>query len=187
MSEDAAAVSAQIIAAASRLFLQSGYEGVSTEAIARSIGRSKKTLYKHFPTKQAMLHAVLLDADATFKSEFDAVMAEVGRDRLECLCSALIALARRLAGLKRSLLRGLHAAEPVLGHQCWVERRQAIGKLLRPVLAQATADGLLRNDIDGDAIVAVYVAAIEGLTAGDETEDRFPALVTLLVDGLRRR
>lgn len=187
MGEDPAAVSAQIVAAASRLFLSAGYEGVSTEEIARSIGRSKKTLYKHFPTKQALLDAVLVGADAELTADIAALMAQAGADPLGGLRAALLAIAGRLAGLKRSLLRGLAAAEPALGHRCWVERRRAVGRMLGPILVQASADGLLRGDLDAERFAAVYVAAIEGLAAADDADAGFPVLVTLLVDGLRRR
>lgn len=186
MNEDAAVVCDQIVAAASQLFLRSGYEDVSTEEIARSVGRSKKTLYKHFATKQDLLHAVLARVDGTLQSELDALVAAAGGDRLAALRAALLAVARRLVELQRGLLTGLHSSEPALGSRCWHERRLAVGRLLQPILAAATADGLLRQDVDADGLMAVFVGAVEGLARAADAEDRLPVLVSLLVDGLRR-
>ena len=50
---------AQIRAAAQQLFLEGGYAGTSTDAIARAAGVSKETLYRHYPSKDELLTDVL--------------------------------------------------------------------------------------------------------------------------------
>jgi AcrR family transcriptional regulator len=48
-----------IVDAASRLFLAPGPGRVSMDDLARELGMSKKTLYRHFPDKHGMLTVVL--------------------------------------------------------------------------------------------------------------------------------
>jgi AcrR family transcriptional regulator len=48
-----------IVAAASRLFFASGFVRVSMDDLARELGMSKKTIYRHFPDKRGLLTAVL--------------------------------------------------------------------------------------------------------------------------------
>jgi AcrR family transcriptional regulator len=48
-----------IVDAARRLFLAPGFAGVSMDDLARELGMSKKTIYRHFPDKRSLLTAVL--------------------------------------------------------------------------------------------------------------------------------
>lgn len=48
-----------IIDAASRLFLRPGPGRVSMDDLARELGMSKKTIYRHFPDKDSLMRAVL--------------------------------------------------------------------------------------------------------------------------------
>lgn len=50
-----------ILAAAARLFCESGYGGVSTHAVARAAGISQAAMYHYFPGKHAILLRLLLD------------------------------------------------------------------------------------------------------------------------------
>lgn len=49
----------QIRTAAQGLFLEHGFGGASTDAIAKGAGVSKETLYKYFPSKEELLADVL--------------------------------------------------------------------------------------------------------------------------------
>ncbi|MBI4940817.1 MAG: TetR/AcrR family transcriptional regulator [Actinobacteria bacterium] len=56
------AARARILVEASRLFAARGFHGTSTRDIAAAVGIRQPTLYSHFPSKHAIL-AALLDAD----------------------------------------------------------------------------------------------------------------------------
>ncbi|MEV0706946.1 TetR/AcrR family transcriptional regulator [Nocardia aurea] len=51
-----------IIEAASRLFLESGYDGTPLSRIAEAAGVSKATLFKQFPTKAALFEAIVTES-----------------------------------------------------------------------------------------------------------------------------
>jgi AcrR family transcriptional regulator len=48
-----------IVEAAGRLFFAPGFAPVSMDELARELGMSKKTIYRHFPDKRSLLAAVL--------------------------------------------------------------------------------------------------------------------------------
>jgi AcrR family transcriptional regulator len=48
-----------IVEAAGRLFFAPGFARVSMDDLARRLGMSKKTIYRHFPDKRTLLTAVL--------------------------------------------------------------------------------------------------------------------------------
>lgn len=62
-----------IIVAAKDLFFKRGYAGVSMNDIVALVGGSKETLYGHFPSKQALLFAVVQDIESGHTLEFGGV------------------------------------------------------------------------------------------------------------------
>lgn len=49
-----------LLAAAGHVIDEQGYEGLSTTAIAQRAGASTATVYRHFPDKKAVLHALVI-------------------------------------------------------------------------------------------------------------------------------
>ncbi|MEY9213159.1 TetR family transcriptional regulator [Thermobifida halotolerans] len=52
---------AAILRAAAELFAARGFRGVSIEELGRAVGTSGPALYRHFPGKEALLAAILVD------------------------------------------------------------------------------------------------------------------------------
>lgn len=188
------AVVTQIVEAAYRHFLSRGYSRVSTAEIARSIGRSKKTLYKHFATKRALLHAVLCRLDAESGREISGLLAGRDGDRVTRLRRILTATAVHLATTHQVFFADLRASDPELADQARRERRQSLMQILHPLLAEAVDGGSVRADLPVEQMLATFFSCVEGLALPGEAaqsllppDQRFAALVDLLVDGMRRR
>lgn len=58
-AKQVAAIEQAILATASRMFLEAGYDAVAMEAIASVTGVSKGTLYARYPSKEALFAAVI--------------------------------------------------------------------------------------------------------------------------------
>src|SRR3989442_15169406 len=54
----------RLIAAATRLFAENGYEGTSIEAVLQEADVSRGALYHHFANKEALFEAVLEGGEA---------------------------------------------------------------------------------------------------------------------------
>jgi AcrR family transcriptional regulator len=65
-----------IVEAASRLFLAPGAGRVSMDDLARELGMSKKTIYRHFPDKHSLLTVVLDRQFAVIERAVAAAAAE---------------------------------------------------------------------------------------------------------------
>ncbi|MNL03412.1 putative HTH-type transcriptional regulator YxaF [compost metagenome] len=77
----------QLMATAYRLFNRHGFHATGIDRIWAEAGSTKRTLYRHFPTKDALIEAVLMARDAEFFALLDARMDGVsGREaRLRAL------------------------------------------------------------------------------------------------------
>lgn len=74
-----------LINVACDLFSEHGFHGTGIDRILAVAGVSKKTLYKHFRSKEELILAVLRQHDSTFRNQFMRAVEETGptpRDRL---------------------------------------------------------------------------------------------------------
>src|SRR5690606_4590478 len=75
---------AALLTAAARLFAQRGFERVSLEELGAAVGVSAPAIYRHFPGKQAVLAAILVDASEGLLDGGRAVVSS-GADPLAVL------------------------------------------------------------------------------------------------------
>lgn len=167
----------QIRTAAQRLFLEHGFGGATTDAIAEGAGVSKETLYRYFPSKEELLADVLRHLIAGISRDGSAVGAGgafIGdRDDLR---GALLDLARRfIDDLMRpeylALMRVIINETP---------RLPRLGDLFRSTVPENALGGvssLLRTAQEKNLIRVTEPEAAGRLFVG-------PLLTYVLLDGL---
>ncbi|WP_017605915.1 SACE_7040 family transcriptional regulator [Nocardiopsis alkaliphila] len=78
----------ELLAAAARLFAAHGYRGVTIDDLGRAVGTTGPALYRHFPGKEALLGAVLVDISERLAERGRALVAD--SDTSEGALSALL-------------------------------------------------------------------------------------------------
>src|ERR1700729_647044 len=68
----------RILAGARRHFFTHGFRSVTMDDLAAELAMSKKTFYAHFPSKMALLQAVMCDKMNTVEADLERVTAETG-------------------------------------------------------------------------------------------------------------
>jgi AcrR family transcriptional regulator len=76
---DADKTRAAILSASTQLFAEKGFIGASISDIAEIVGVSKSSIYHYFPSKEAILHA-LIDS---FAKEVDGLIQAAGKFKLD--------------------------------------------------------------------------------------------------------
>ena len=66
---------ARIFAAARQLFDQGGMEAVSMRRIAEKVGITPMAIYKHYPDKDALLNALMLNGFAVWEARVEGIKA----------------------------------------------------------------------------------------------------------------
>lgn len=66
----------RILWTATPLFVSQGFTGTTSDEIARACGISKKTLYKYFPTKEALLRYGIDVLFGMIKADNDVILAQ---------------------------------------------------------------------------------------------------------------
>src|SRR5687767_8527735 len=104
----------RIIAGARRHFMAQGFRGVTMDDLAGELGMSKKTLYSHFPSKLALVEAVMLDKFAEVEAEFASLDPKETSDFSSFLRAMLASMQRQTAEIQPPFLRDIRTEAPEL-------------------------------------------------------------------------
>lgn len=154
-------------------------EAVSLETIARDAGVGIGTLYRHFPTREALVEAVyaaeLDDVTSSASSLLDEFTPE----------DALLAWMERYAEFvttKRTMIASLRTGWTP-NQLTTTNTRARINECIGTILAAGARSGTLRGDVDPDDVTAMVLGACLASASSPEQTSR---LFSLVIDGLRR-
>jgi AcrR family transcriptional regulator len=177
----------QVVAVATRLFTERGYDGTSIEAVLQAAGISRGALYHHFPGKDALFAAVL---DAVYERTFQQIAATTRTvtDPVAGLRAACLAWIR-LTGDPDVARILLIDAPTVLGWQRWreMDEQRALGGI-KQALAAAAPDTLARDHVDvfAHALLASMNEIAMMIARADEHAIPMDNLVNAVDELLRR-
>ncbi|MFF7738442.1 TetR family transcriptional regulator [Streptomyces sp. NPDC007984] len=180
MRADARRNHERLLTVAAEAFAEHG-EGASLDDIAKRAGVGSGTLYRHFPTRQALLEAAYLE-----RVEAIAARAGVLAEELppgEALREWLFELGAglmRMRGLKALLGPAVTGSGTAVATACGDSVKGAAGRLVRA----AQEEGTLRADVEpGDVLRLAHgmATASEPADGGDRLLRRYLAL---LMEGL---
>ena len=139
LRKDAARNREKLLAAAVELFAERGTEG-SLEEVAKRAGVGIGTLYRHFPTRDALVEAAYRNEVAQLRAAADELLAEQPAD------AALEAWMRRFVeygSAKRGMRDALHSIAGG-GSDLFAETRGQVTEAVAVLLAAGAEAGTLR-------------------------------------------
>jgi AcrR family transcriptional regulator len=181
MRADARRNHERLLRAAAEAFAEHG-ENASLDDIAKRAGVGSGTLYRHFPTRQALLEAAYVDRIEAIAARADVLAAELppGEALVEWL-NELSAGMIQVRGLKALLGSAVTDGSPAVVTACGDCLKGAAGRLV----TAAQGQGALRKDVEPIDILRLAhgVATASELADGEGTYIR--RYLALLTEGLR--
>lgn len=174
-----------IIDAALALLTEEGFDRLSMDAVAARAGVGKATIYRRWPSKEALV----IDAVARRSDPLpDLFSGATIREQLVELLDRIVAKSRTGVGQLLPCMVGASVANPDLARhyreQIMTPRRARVAELLRAAMAR----GELRPDLDVELAIDQVVGPLlyRVVLAGDRTVDRAECdrIVGLALDGL---
>ncbi|MFE7441865.1 TetR/AcrR family transcriptional regulator [Streptomyces chartreusis] len=167
---------ARILAAAREQFAENG--NTSMNQIAQRAGVGAGTLYRNFPTREALILAIYQDEVEHLVGTAPGLLAEMPPlEALRDWTTSLVEAMRRKHGLGDALSSGAHQA---ITEQSYGPVIAAISRLLDA----GKQDGSIREDADPGDFLQLTGALWR---AASGPEDRSPRMLALILDGLRAR
>lgn len=175
---------------AARLFVASGYHGVSMREVAEAVGVTKPALYHHFADKEALFLALLEGALTTLARIVEHARNEQGiHAQLQLLVRDLLETApEQRVGLQlASELRHVSAQSRAAFEGEY--RRVWMGGLTE-LMATAVERGELRGDLPPSAHTRAFLALTYPLVSGPASahpQEMAQALLSIYLDGATSR
>jgi AcrR family transcriptional regulator len=168
--EGESAVRARILGAARPHLFEFGYSAWTMDDLAAELGMSKKTLYRHFRAKDALVEEILQE----FAGGVRACAEELFSDRRLTFPVKMLqfgeAMMQRLAQLSPHALRDLQRSAPHIYRHLEELRSRNIPLIFGQILREGQAAGMVRKDVDPAFAVAYWRPAVQSLLHPDTLE-----------------
>jgi AcrR family transcriptional regulator len=171
----------RIIAATRAAFQERGLD-VGVDEIARRAGVGMGTLYRHFPTKDALIDAIVdaRFAELTAAAEH-ALLAEDAWEGFAAFLAAAVDLQRSDRGFKDAL-----AAARGRDEKRVKAARRKLHAAIERLVARGRDEGVLRDDVEAeDVTVLLWATARVVERTADIAPDQVHRFLAMHLDGLR--
>jgi AcrR family transcriptional regulator len=171
----------RLLEVAVRAFSREGPD-VTLDAIAKKAGVGIGTLYRHFPTREALIDAAYRNELARLCDSVDDLLHDIPPDKaLRAWMDRFVDYMTTKRGMGDAL-RALIAS----GGDPFSESRDRLTVAVTILLQAAAAAGTLRPDVEPDDVL-VSLSGLSLATADPDRRDQAGRLLDLLMDGLRPR
>lgn len=138
---------------------------ITTTDIARRVGLTQGALFRHFPTKKAILQSAMNWVSSRLMARVDRELAQATSPTaaLEAVFLAHIDLVARHPGLPRVLFSELQRAEPTPARQAARTLLRDYGAKLEQIIALGKVAGEIGHDTEATAAAVMFIGAIQGL------------------------
>lgn len=188
-SVDHAAVR-RVIAVARRQFLTHGFRSVSMDDLAAELGMSKKTLYVAFPSKDALIEAVLKDKFREVEKDLERVARDQVADVEVALHQLLDCVQRHTTEIQPAFVRDLGRESPELFQFIEQRRRELIRRHFGGLFEDGKKTGVIRTDIPTHLIIEILLGAVQGIMnppklmeLGLTVEHGYSSVIRLILEG----
>src|SRR5712671_4248966 len=153
----------RIVEAARAHFFSHGFRSVSMDDLAEELGISKKTLYAHFPSKIALLEAVLADKFAGVEAKLEEITRAYPHDFSAALHELLANTQRELDEIKPPFVRDMRQKAPQVFKI--VERRRAelIQRFFGKLFVEGQRTGMVRRDVPAKLIIEILLTIVQAI------------------------
>jgi AcrR family transcriptional regulator len=180
MRADAVKNRARILAAAEEIFAAEGVS-VPIDTVAERAGLGVGTLYRHFPTKEALFEAIVV---ARLEQLLETARTQCDASDPGAALFAFLSEFSGHASAKRDLFEALSSAGIDIKSQCF-EMMDEMKRTIDMLRQRAVAAGAIRADVSTDEMVGLVIGACQvGGHAGAD-DDSIQRMVKIVCDGLR--
>jgi AcrR family transcriptional regulator len=143
-------------------FYESGFSKVTLDEIAGELGMSKKTLYKFFPSKEALLRTIAHSTMASTRSEMEKIAASE-KPFAEKIADVMMLVNRTVGRISRSFVVDIQRFAPDLWREIDKFRSEFIIQRLADMILKARGEGILRSDVNEIVLVHMLIHSIQSI------------------------
>ncbi|MBX3301447.1 MAG: TetR/AcrR family transcriptional regulator [Nitrospira sp.] len=151
----------RVIRAARKQFFTHGFRTVRMDDIAAELGMSKKTLYAHFPSKTALVQAIMQEKFSEVEADLTRLKSTNEQNVETALRNLLDCVQRHTAEIQPPFVRDIGRELPELFQVIEKRRRNLIRHHFGELFEQGQKTRLIRNDIPVYLIIEILLGAVQ--------------------------
>ncbi len=152
----------RILDAAEELFRNEGFQRSSMDDLAKQLGMSKKTIYKHFRSKDELTKEII-QRTMNYLSLHVREILHADRPSVEKLAMLFTFFGSQYSRFSTILKTDLLKFRPELWREVEAFRRYMARTEILPMLHQAKNEGVLRPDVNPNLLFMMVLSSIEGI------------------------
>ncbi|OQW52110.1 MAG: hypothetical protein A4C66_01175, partial [Nitrospira sp. HN-bin3] len=167
---------------------------VSMDDLAAELGMSKKTLYVAFPSKTALIEAVLKDKFREVERDLEQVAKGQAADVEVALHQLLDCIQRHTAEIQPAFVRDIGRETPELFQLVEQKRRELIRHYFGGLFEDGKQTGMIRTDISTHLIIEILLGAVQSIMnptklveLGLTVERGYSSIIRLILEGALQR
>ena len=172
----------KLIVAAREVFRERGADG-SLDEIAKRAGVGPGTLYRHFPTREALIDAMMKDwaerIDADSQSVVDSDLP--AREALEAWFSRFLENVGIYQGAAAKLMKAMDDESSPIYAKC-----QVLAAANEKVIAKVRDDGALRDDVDAREVMRMVSGVSTVVDQAGLSSEQAKPMLRIVLDGILR-
>ena len=167
-----------IVDATNNLLAKKGFEMMTMDEVAAEVGIAKASLYRHFPSKEALAAAAmirLLENTLAFVRGLSSEQAAF--DQLRSILQWALEI-RMKGGLPTLPTENTSLRETLLNNTRYINRLMDLNELMGQLIERAKSDGTIRKDLPTEVVLFTIYArscdpTLDYLRMGDQySEDQ---------------
>ncbi|MEN0060627.1 MAG: TetR/AcrR family transcriptional regulator [Myxococcota bacterium] len=155
----------RILEAAQGLFARQGFQGTGMAAICEAVGMSPGTLYRYFPSKDAIIEAFVEEELAESLASLEPLLEakNVVAVLVDLIDEAVVAASDpEYIAVATEVVAEAHRNSTVGAHVATLQ--QTVFRTLAAALERARGTGAIDAEVDVEAAAATFLALIDGAT-----------------------
>jgi AcrR family transcriptional regulator len=181
----------QIVRGARTHFMAHGFRSVTMDDLAAELAMSKKTFYRHFPSKLKLLEAVLDSKLSELEADLTTVTTARSNEFMKDVHDLLSCLHRHAGEIGPAFLRDIRREAPQVFALVERRRREAIQRNFGIIFTRGRKLGVVRKDVPPALMTEILVAATNGIMNPQKMEElgitpraAFAAIISVVLEGV---
>ncbi len=180
----------RILTAAREMLLRETYSGFTMDRLAFALGMSKKTIYQHFSSKQAIVGAILAATGATVRRRvMEALAAPVAYP--EKLETVFRIISSYFATMSPAFVEDVARHAPEIHARINAIKEENIPIVFGQLLGMGMEAGMIRPEIDPEFVTQYWLQIVKAIhepdlltRSGTTARDAFEQALDLFFRGL---
>ncbi len=152
-----------ILKEANKLFFEKGYKKVTVDQLASNLSISKKTIYKHYKSKQDLLEKTFDKWSSKITIEINEILDREDLSFIDKLKSMMSHIGVSMGRMNSDLIMDIQENVPHLWIKINNYKHEAAFLRFKRLIDEGIAKGMIKKNINRNLVVALYACAIETL------------------------